>query len=131
MGQGYDPALVDRLKDRDQFKQFFKEPFSSEQTRWDAVANGLDAENIKRLVVEFEILIAEVHFTLIAVDVENEEIFAFLKELANILYRARNCSPEYDGVKALLCLMWSVYAGWSFVEGYTKKDVIADMIEAM
>ncbi len=79
MGQGYDPALIDCLKDKDQFKQFFMEAFSSEQTRWDAVANGLDAENIK----------------------------------------------------ALLRLMWSVFAGWSFIEGYTKKDVIDDMIEAM
>jgi len=27
--------------------------------------------------------------------------------------------------------MWSIFAGWSFVAGYTKKDVIADMIEAV
>ena len=93
--------------------------------------SGLDAENIRTLIVEFEILIGEIHFTLIAVDVENQEVFAFLKDLANILYRARNCSPEYDGIKRLLGLMWSVYAGWSLDEGYTKKDVIADMIEAM
>jgi hypothetical protein len=131
MGQGYDPALIDGLKDREQFMQFFKEPFSSRQTRWHAVTNGFHAENIKSLIVEFEILIAEVRFTLIAVDVENQEVFDFLKDLATFLYRARNCSPEYEGIKSLLRLMWSVYAGWSFIEGYIKKDVIADMIEAM
>jgi hypothetical protein len=27
--------------------------------------------------------------------------------------------------------MWHVFAGWSFVEGYVKKDEIADMIEAL
>jgi hypothetical protein len=113
MGQGYDPALVDGLKEREQFKRFFSEPFAPGQTRWHAVANGLHSENINRLIVEFEILIAEVRFTLIAVDVENQEVFDFLKDLATILYRARNCSPEYDGVKSLLGLMWTVYAGWS------------------
>jgi hypothetical protein len=131
MSGSYDPALIDGLKDREQFMQFFEEPFCDGQTRWHAVANGLHDENIKSLIVEFEVFIAELRFTLIVVDVENQEVFAFLKELANILYRARNCSPEYDGVKSLLSLMWSVFAGWSFVEGYTKKDVIADMIEAM
>jgi hypothetical protein len=131
MDGGYDPAAIDSLKDREQFMHFFKEQFCPGQTRWDAVANGLHEENIKSLIVEFEIFIAEVRFTLIAVDVENQEVFAFLKDLATILYRARNCSPEYDGVKSLLSLMWSVFAGWSFIEGYTKKDVIADMIEAM
>jgi hypothetical protein len=131
MSGGYDPAMIDGLKTPEQFMQFFKEPFCDGQTRWDAVANGLHAENIKSLIVEFEILIAEVRFTLIAVDVENQEVFASLKYLANILYRARNCAPEYDGVKSLLSLMWSVFAGWSFIGGYTKKDVIADKIEAM
>lgn len=131
MSGGYNPAMIDGLKDREQFMLFFKEPFCDGQTRWDAVANGLHAENIKSLIVEFEILIAEVRFTLIAVDVENQEVFDFLKDLATVLYRARNCSPEYDGVKSLLRLMWSVFAGWSFIEGYIKKDVIADKIEAM
>jgi len=76
-------------------------------------------------------LIAEVRFTLIAVDVENQEVFYFLKNLAAVLYRARNCAPEYDGVKSLLSLMWSVFAGWSFIDGYIKKDVIADKIDAI
>jgi hypothetical protein len=123
--------MIDGLKDREKFMQFFKEPFCDGQTRWDAVANGLHAENIKSLIVEFELLITEVRFAMIAVDVVDQEVFAFLKDLANILYRARNCAPEYDGVKSLLRLMWSVFAGWSFIGGYTKKDVIADKIEAM
>jgi hypothetical protein len=57
-------------------------------------------------------------------------VFGFLKDLATVLYRAKNCAHKYDGVKSLLRLMWSVFAGWSFSEDYIKKDVIADMIEA-
>jgi hypothetical protein len=131
MGQGYDPAVIEKLKDRERFRQFFCETVSAGQTRWDAVANRLHAENIKSLIVEFEIFIAEVRFTLIAVDVVDRQSFAFLKRLADILYRARNSSPEYDSVKSLLRLMWSVFAGWSFVEGYTEENTIAGMIEAI
>lgn len=68
---------------------------------------------------------------MISIDVDNRQSFAFLKLLANVLYRARNCSPEYDGVKSLLGLMWSVFTGWSFIEGYPEKDPIADAIDAM
>ncbi len=131
MQGSYDPAVIDGLKDPEQFMRLFKEPFSPGQSRWDAVANGLHAEYIKNLIVEFEIFIAEVRFTLTVVDVENQEVVAYMKYLANILYRARNCPPDYDGVNSLLNLMWSVFAGWSFIEGYVKKDVIADMIGAM
>jgi hypothetical protein len=126
-----DSAVIDGLKDREQFMRFFKAPSSPEQCRWDAVANGLHAEYIKMLIVEFEIFIAEVRFTLAVVDVENQEVLAYMNDLANILYRARNCSPDYDSVDSLLSLMWSVFAGWSFIDGYVKKDVIAEMIEAM
>ena len=68
---------------------------------------------------------------MISIDVDNRQSFAFLKLLANVLYRARICSPEYDGVKSLLGLMWSVFTGWSFIEGYPEKDPIADAIDAM
>src|SRR5262249_44919525 len=36
----YNTELVDRLKDRDQFRSFFDERVSPDQTRWDAVLNG-------------------------------------------------------------------------------------------
>lgn len=131
MSGGYDPAMIDGLKDWEQFMEYFSAPFRERQSRWHAVANGLDAEHIRSLIVEFEILIDELRFTLIAIDVEDQETFDFLKHLVTALYRARNCVPEYDGVKSLLGMMWSVFAGWSFTEGYAKRDVIADMIRAM
>ena len=131
MGPSFDPAVIDSLKDREAFMRFFKEGLSPGQTRWDAVANGLKTENINSLIIEFEIFVSEVRFILIAVDVQNEDVFAFLKQLAIVLYRARDCSPDYDGVESLLRLMWHVFAGWSFVEGYIKKDQIAGMIDAL
>lgn len=131
MEGGYDPAVIDGLKDREQFIQFFEQPFSPGQTRWHAVGNGLDQRYINILVVEIEVFISEVRFAMMAVDVENKDVFIFLKNLANTLYRARNCSPDYDSVKSLLGLMWELFAQWNFIEGYIKRDVIADNIEAM
>lgn len=129
--EAYDPELIERLKDRNQFRQFFKERVSPDQDRWHVVLNGLDEYKIKSLVVELEILMAEVHFTLSTIDVNNPEAFAFLKRLAQVLYRSKKWSPEYDDVKQLSQFMWSVHTGWSIIEGYTERDVIAEMIEAI
>jgi hypothetical protein len=86
---------------------------------------------MNNLIAEFAILIAEVRVTLSAIDVDNRRTFAFLKRLANTLYRERTCSPEYDRIKSLLRLTWSVFTGRSFIEGHAKKDPIADAIDAM
>lgn len=50
---------------------------------------------------------------------------------ASAAVASQGCSPEYDGVKSLLGLMWSVFTGWNWSDGYSKKDVIAELIEAI
>ena len=128
---GYGLDEINRLKDRDEFRRFFKEPFSSDQIRWNAVTNGLDDEHIKLLAIEFEILRDELHFTLNAIDVDNPEAFAFLKRLSQELYRTKHVSPGYDDKKTLMRFLWAVHTGWSWIDEYTNKDVIAQTIESI
>lgn len=123
-----DLDLVDRLKDRMRFREYFKEMVSSDQERWHAVLNGLDAALVRRLVVELEIFMTEVHYALTVLDIENQEAFTFLKRLSQILYRFRTWTDQYDDVKRLSGFMWSVHTGWSSADGYTNRDVIAEMI---
>lgn len=127
----YDPTIIPKLKERSFFREYFKENVSKDQDRWHAVLNGLDDSLVKRLVVELEILTAEVHYALTVIDIDNEDLFAFLKRLTEILYRYRNWTADYDDVKQLSGFLWSVYTGWSVIDGYTDKDVIAEMIEAI
>jgi hypothetical protein len=129
--ESYDLDLLNRLKDRSSFRQYFKEKVSPDQERWHAVLNGLDESLVKRLVVELEILMMEVHYALTVIDIDNQDAFSFLKRLSQILYRYRNWSAEYDNVKQLSGFMWSVHTGWCVIDGYTEKDIIAEMIEAI
>lgn len=129
--ESYDLDLLNRLKDRSFFRQYFKEKVSPDQERWHAVLNGLDESLVKKLVVELEILMTEVHYALTVIDIDNQDVFAFLKRLSQILYRHRNWSAEYDDVKQLSGFMWSVHTGWSVIDGYTEKDIIAEMIESI
>lgn len=127
----YDLELLHRLKDQTFFREYFKEKVSSDQERWHAVLNGLDDNLVKRLVVELEILMTEVHYALTVIDIVDRDVFSFLKRLSRILYRYRNWSADYDDVKQLSGFMWSVHTGWSVIDGYTNKDIIAEMIEAI
>lgn len=123
--------LVERLKDRENFKSFFKAPVSSSQDRWHAVLNGLDDYKVESLLLELEDFRREVEYTLNAVDVNDAEAFAFLKRLTQVLHRSRRWSDKNDQLKQLSQFMWSIHTGWSWVAGYTDRDAVAEKIEAV
>ena len=127
----YSLDLLRNLKDQSQFKEYFSQPFASGQTRWDGVANGLDDYRVRTLVVEVEVFMNELHYTLSSVDVTEPKAFELLKRLSHILYRSKNWSTEYDDVKSMLGFMWSLHTGWDWVTGYRSTDLIAETIAAV
>ncbi len=120
---------IERLKNRNEFKDFFKERVSESQDRWHAVMNGLDETKISAIVHELRIFRDEVEYVLAAVDVTDPQVFAFMKGLTRILRGGECWSEDYDHVKALAGFMWSVHTGWDWVQGYTGRDAISDMID--
>lgn len=129
--QPYSSELISELKDRHKFKSYFKEHPTQDQNRWDVVFNRLDDYMLKNLLVELEILRNEIIFTLSAIDIDNEEVFAFLKRLSQVVYRIRNWSQQSEERKELFRFMWSIHTGWSIIEGYQDKDIIAETINAI
>jgi hypothetical protein len=119
---------IENLKDQKRFRDFFKEPYTDNQDKWDGVANAFDERKIKALVVALEILMNEFQYTTSAVDVADEDAFAFFKRISQVIYGSKNWGAEYDDVKSILALMWSLHTGWNFVDGYTGRDIVADMI---
>lgn len=130
-GESAETTLIDRLKDREEFRAFFKEPVSSCQNRWDAVFNGLDERKVDSLLFELEVFRQEIEYTLNTVDVSDSHAFAFLRRLTRLLHRSRRWSDENDQLKSLLGFMWSIHTGWNDVYGYSGRDSVADMIEAI
>jgi hypothetical protein len=129
--ESYDTELMNRMKARDQFRAYFKEEITRGQDRWDGVQNGLTELLIRNLIAELEILRSEVIYTLGAIDIEDEQAYAFLKHLNQVLFRIRSWSEHDEELKLLSRFLWSVHTGWSVIDGYTDKDVIADMIRAI
>jgi hypothetical protein len=127
----YPAELPKILSDQAAFREFFNEPHVPGQDRWHAVANGLDDYRLKTLVVELEILMQEIHFTLSAIEVKDPRAFQFLKYLSKIIYRSKNWTTEYDDVKSMMRFLWSLHSGWSWIEGYPEVDPVAEVIAAI
>jgi hypothetical protein len=91
--------------------------------------NGLNEKKISDIVHELRTFRDEVEYFLAAVDVSDPKVFALMKGLARILRGGERWSEDHDHVKALARFMWQIHTGWDWMEGYTDRDVIADMID--
>lgn len=120
-------ALIDRLKDQNEFKEFFKEPVAPDQDRWHAVLNGLTEDYVRSIVRELDLFRGELDYTLTAVEVTDEEVFVFLRNLTEVLQRSRHWSDREDQLKPLSQFMWSMFAGWSIISGYNSPSSSANM----
>ncbi len=123
--------LVEQLKNREAFKDYFKEPVSSSQTRWDVVLDGMNESRVKSIIQELSIFRRELEYTLASLDVDDEEAFAFLRQLTHVLQRSPRLTADYEEVKSLSRFMWSIHTGYDPVHGYTGKEIIEEMIEAI
>lgn len=125
----FESTLPEKLVKQDEFKKYFKEPVGNSEERWYEVLNGLNNRLLKDLLVELEILMNEVSYVLNNVNIKDPEVFSFFKRLSQAVYKLKNITMEYDDVKQLSQFLWELFAGWSFVDGYRKEDIVDVMIE--
>lgn len=122
-----DPDLVEELMDVHKFRAYFKQNASSGSERWYGVMNGLEERHIKAIAIEMGVLAEEIKFTLASVEVDNEEVFSFLKRLNRAIASLRESSPD-DDIKYLTNFFWELFAAWSFVTGYHDRDFVLERI---
>jgi len=128
IGDVYDSDLPEKLLDAAVFRDYFSEQYSSNQNRWHAVHNGLYEYGVPQLVLECELLAREIEFTLIKLNIQDEEVSSFLKRLSRSLLRLRTSEPTYDDIKRLLNFLYPLHSHWSWVDGYVGRDPVGEMI---
>lgn len=122
--------LVDELMDVHNFRSYFKQNDASGKELWYGVMNGLEPHHIKAIAIEMGVLAEEVKFTLASVDVDDEEVFSFLKRLNRAIASLRESSQEGD-IKYLANFSWELFAAWSFVSGYGDRDFVLERIQRL
>ena len=127
--QDYHPKEM--LLDPSEFRRYFKVEVGNGQNRWHVVLNALNGNRylLRDIQYELEILREELLYVLNFIDIHDEEVFAFLKRLAQIIYRMRDIETGYDDIKQIGGLLWEIFAGWNVINGYRDKDIIQSMID--
>jgi len=70
----------------------------------------------------------EILFVLNNVDIDSDKTLAFMKQFSRAIRSVNVTTPGYDN-KQLMQLLWSMFTGWSFVDGYAPTDIIEDTIQ--
>jgi hypothetical protein len=128
VGRSYESNLPETLLDQDAFRSYFGGPGDN---RWYGVANGLNEYWLNAIAAELEILHNELQFALAAVEPRNVAGYAKLKSVAAWTLRSKNIDLDSDDSKPFLRALWGMHTGFSFVDGYTGRDVIADEIQSL
>ena len=118
-----------KLETQQGFKEFFKVQVNDSQDRWHNVLNGLSDCLLKDILMEMELLLSETNYVLNNIEFNDEKVFVFFNELNREIYRFKNSSLDYNDVKQISSFIWSIFAGWSWDEGYRETDIIQEMIE--
>ena len=122
----------ENLLHQQEFKRFFECAVSPDMNRWHAVANGLQRNeyHFHEVLYYLRMLNEEIRHAMTAIDIDDEEVTGYLKNCSQLLSRMDIIQHDHDDIK-LLCrnLLWPLFTGYSFVDGYPDTDVIQDMID--
>lgn len=124
---GFHRELVDQKK----FRDYFKQEVAPGQDRWDSLHNKMTDYHLDELLTHLEILRGEILFAMSAVEIDDKKVLEFLKRLSATIVKMRKTTRDYDSMKSFGNFMWEMFAGWSFVTGYQKRDFFEDMIRAI
>ncbi|SHG06243.1 hypothetical protein [Bradyrhizobium erythrophlei] len=124
---GFHRELVNQKK----FRDYFKQEVAPGEDRWDSFHNKMTDYYLDELLTHLEILRGEILFAMSALEIDDKRVLEFLKRLSATIIRMRKTTGDYDSMKSFGNFMWEVFAGWSMVTGYQKRDFFEDMIQAI
>jgi hypothetical protein len=73
----------------------------------------------------------EITFVLNNTDIPKDEPFDFLKRLSAAMYSMKSVTVDSDSdeIKPVARFLWEIFAGWDWLTGYRKEDIIKKMID--
>ncbi|MEC6907950.1 hypothetical protein VXS04_09750 [Photobacterium piscicola] len=123
----YESELLTDLMEPQTFKDYFKEKITVDQERWDVFLNNLNKDRLIDILNEFEAFKEATFYLLSNVQVDDDEVFAFLHRINAISVTLKGISIDDDSLKQLSRLLWEMLAGFNWVDGYQDYDYFDSM----
>jgi hypothetical protein len=133
-----DTRTAEALIDPDEFRKYFKEPVGPHKNRWHEFFNNLNETSLRELQTQMETFRDELIFILNNTDIQRDEAFEFIKWLSVSIHSLNSAIARYDKTEPisdfleaapLSGFLWNVFAGWDWIEGYRKGDIVRRMID--
>lgn len=105
----------------------FRKTFGKDN--WYGIANALQEQDLQAFRNQAKFLRDELIQLLSAKRSTNKQAFTMLKVLCWQLSDIEAASNDYESRKSLLRQLWSLFSGWSFISGYTNRDLIEKAIQ--
>ncbi|OYQ40217.1 hypothetical protein CHU94_12985 [Rhodoferax sp. TH121] len=120
----------DALLDQEEFKRYFKNKNEKGENRWDAVANGIQENEfyLREIVYELRMLNDEIRFVRSTLNIKDVEVYDFLGRLSREIARMESTTQDYDEIKSFCRFLWRIFTGWNWVSGYSKSNLIQEML---
>ena len=127
--RGYTGGQPEALLNPAEFRKYFKQKVTPSKERWHEFMNNLNEFYLVRLQTLMEQLRDELMFVLNNTDIPKDEPLEYLKRLSAAMYSMKSVTIGYDEIKPLAGFLWEVFAGWDWIEGYGKEDIVKKMID--
>lgn len=118
-----------------QIPKNFSEYFSQDETgsgmRWYEVLNGLDDYYVSQIAMRLEILRSELHYVLSSIDIDDQEVFDFMKRLDQIAFRMSRLKSDYDDQKSWGRFLWLLYSDFDPIIGHVPQDRNLELLKRL
>ena len=122
--------LVDALMEPQAFKKMFEGRREGSEGFY-AFSNHIQSNetDLRSLVFKFKLVARQLEFLLNNYEMRDQEQFGSLKRIEEGLFELDTLHAGHDEGKVLDRMIWAVFAGWSFVDGYRGYDIIEKAID--
>ncbi len=126
------PAEIDRLMSVVEFRKTFGQGKEADEG-FCAYSNYIhkDEAEFRAATFQLSLIVRQMDYILNNYDIENAELFEVVKNMEDVLFSARLLHADYDDIKRVAGLLYSLFSGLSLSAGYRDYDPIEKAIRSL
>jgi hypothetical protein len=131
VNESYSTPEIEALLNRESFRQYFARDPATKMSKWDDFLNKVQPHNVSDILTYLDHLRNEISFVINNVDIDQDEVFEFMKRIGRVIFSLRDSAADYDSIGPLAGFLWTVFTGWGGPTGYQEPDYIDNMLAAI
>jgi hypothetical protein len=126
------PAEIDRLMSVAEFRTTFGKGREADEG-FCAYSNYIhkNESEFRAATFQLSLIVRQLDYVLNNYDIENAEFFEVIKNMEEVLFSARLLHADYDDIRRVAGLLYSVFSGLSLNSGYRDYDPIEKAIRSL